>query len=44
VNMGASTVLVRSPGTVLLASRTRLHRSGGGFALPPDTAVWLTED
>jgi alpha-glucosidase len=44
VNMGASTVVVPCPGSVLLASRTGLHRSGGGLALPPDAAVWITED
>jgi alpha-glucosidase len=44
VNMGTETVLVGCSGSVLLASVTRLHRSGRSLALPPDTAVWLTED
>jgi alpha-glucosidase len=44
VNMGAESVVVGCSGSVLLASITRLHRSGGRLVLPPDTAVWLTED
>jgi alpha-glucosidase len=44
VNMGTETALVGCSGSVLLASTARLHRSGGGLALPPDTAVWLIED
>jgi alpha-glucosidase len=43
VNMGTETALVGCSGSVLLASTARLHRSGGGLALPPDTAVWLIE-
>jgi alpha-glucosidase len=44
VNMGSGTALVGGSGSVLLSSATRLHRSGGSVALPPDTAVWLAED
>jgi len=44
VNMGAETVLVRSPGTALLASTPHVHSSDRSVALPPDTAVWLAED
>jgi alpha-glucosidase len=44
VNMGAETVVVGAAGTVLLASAANVHRSGSSVALPPDTAVWLTED
>ncbi|RBY87970.1 glycoside hydrolase family 13 protein [Blastococcus sp. TF02A-30] len=44
VNMGSQPVVVRCPGSVLLSSTTRLPRSGDGLALPPDTAVWLSED
>jgi alpha-glucosidase len=44
VNMGAETALVGCSGSVLLSSTGRQHRSGASLALPPDTAVWLTED
>jgi alpha-glucosidase len=44
VDMGAETVVVCCSGSVLLASITRLHRSGGGPALPPDIAIWPTGD
>jgi alpha-glucosidase len=44
VNMGSGTALVSCPGSVLLASAARPHRMGDSLALPPDTAVWLTED
>jgi alpha-glucosidase len=44
VNMGAGTALVRTRGTVLLASTTGVRRSAGSVALPADTAVWLAED
>jgi alpha-glucosidase len=44
VNMGSGTALVSSTGTLLLASSTRVRHSGRSVALPPDTAVWLTED
>ncbi len=44
VNMGAETVLVGCSGTVLLASTARVHHSAGSIALPPNSAVWLTED
>jgi alpha-glucosidase len=45
VDMGAETVVVVCcSGSVLLASITRLHRSGGGPALPPDIAIWPTGD
>ncbi|MCZ2819752.1 glycoside hydrolase family 13 protein [Modestobacter sp. VKM Ac-2977] len=44
VNMGSATVLVRARGEVLLASTSRVHASAGSIALPPNTAVWLTED
>jgi alpha-glucosidase len=44
VNMGAETVLVAGPGSVLLASTTRVRHSAGSIALPPDSAVWLAED
>jgi alpha-glucosidase len=44
INMGSGTALVSCPGSVLLSSTARLHRSGGSVALPPDTAVWLAED
>jgi alpha-glucosidase len=43
VNMGAETALVRSTGTVLLASAT-VPTSARSVALPPDSAVWLAED
>jgi alpha-glucosidase len=41
VNMGTETALVRSSGTVLLASAPSVHASGRSIALPPDSAVWL---
>jgi alpha-glucosidase len=44
VNMGSETVLVSSPGSVLLASTTRVRASAGSVALPADSAVWLVED
>jgi alpha-glucosidase len=44
VNVGTETAAVGCSGSVLLAMITRLHRSGECLALPPDTAVWLTED
>ncbi|MBW8765523.1 MAG: glycoside hydrolase family 13 protein [Geodermatophilales bacterium] len=44
VNMGTETVLVRSSGTVLLASAAHVHSSGRTIALPADTAVWVAED
>jgi len=44
LNMGSGTALVRSTGTVLLASSTRVRHSGRSVALPPNTAVWLAED
>jgi alpha-glucosidase len=44
VNMGTGTRLVAGPGTVLLASTSRVRGSGGSVALPPDSAVWLVED
>ncbi|MGY1845697.1 glycoside hydrolase family 13 protein [Modestobacter sp. SYSU DS0875] len=44
VNMGAGTTLVRTAGSVLLASTTRVRRSAGRVALPADSAVWLAED
>jgi alpha-glucosidase len=44
VNMGTETALVRSSGTVLLASGASVHTSGGSVALPADSAVWLAED
>jgi alpha-glucosidase len=44
LNMGSATVLVRSSGTVLLASTTRVRSSAGSIALPPNSAVWVTED
>ncbi|CCG03746.1 glycoside hydrolase family 13 protein [Blastococcus saxobsidens] len=43
VNMGPDTALVRSRGTVLLASSTSVRRSPASVALPPDTAVWLAD-
>jgi alpha-glucosidase len=44
VNMGAETVLVRTAGTVLLASSTSVRQSSGSVALPPNTAAWISED
>jgi alpha-glucosidase len=44
VNMGAETTLVRTRGTVLLASTTTVRRSARSVALPADSAVWLAED
>jgi alpha-glucosidase len=44
LNMGGGTVLVRSSGTVLLASTNRVRSSAGSIALPPNSAVWITED
>jgi alpha-glucosidase len=44
VNMGGGTALVRSAGTVLLASTALVAASGRSIALPPDSAVWLAED
>jgi alpha-glucosidase len=44
VNMGAGTVLVRSAGTVLLASTPQVRTSRRSIALPADSAVWLAED
>jgi alpha-glucosidase len=44
VNMGTGTTLVRSAGTVLLASTTGVRRSPGIVALPADAAVWISED
>jgi alpha-glucosidase len=44
VNMGTETVLLGCPGTVLLASTTHVRHSAGSIALPPDSAVWVTED
>jgi alpha-glucosidase len=44
LNMGSGTVLVPNTGSVLLASSTHVRSSAGSVALPPDTAVWLTED
>src|SRR3954471_20405912 len=44
VNMGTETVLVRSAGTVLLASAAHVHSSGRTIALPADTAVWVAEN
>jgi alpha-glucosidase len=43
VNMGTETALVRSSGTVLLASAAHVPASGRRVALPPDSAVWLAE-
>src|SRR3954447_1194788 len=43
VNMGTETALVRSPGTVLLASAASVPASGRSVALPPDSAVWLED-
>ncbi|RFU22084.1 glycoside hydrolase family 13 protein [Geodermatophilus marinus] len=43
VNMGRSTRLVAGPGRVLLASTSRVRSSGSSLALPPDSAVWVTE-
>ena len=43
VNMGTGTVLVPNPGSVLLASSTRVRTSAGSVALPPNSAVWLAE-
>ncbi|MGY2066072.1 glycoside hydrolase family 13 protein [Blastococcus sp. SYSU DS0619] len=43
VNMGSGTSLVRSRGTVLLASNTSVRRSSATVALPPHTAIWLAE-
>jgi alpha-glucosidase len=44
LNMGTGTALVRSRGTVLLASSTTVRRSAASVALPPDTAVWLADN
>jgi alpha-glucosidase len=44
VNMGSETVLVRTAGSVLLASAARVHDRSGILALPPNTAAWLLED
>ncbi|MGY1691910.1 glycoside hydrolase family 13 protein [Geodermatophilus sp. SYSU D01105] len=44
VNMGAETTIAACPGTVLLASTTRVRQSGGGVVLPPNSAVWILED
>ncbi|MGY1837539.1 glycoside hydrolase family 13 protein [Blastococcus sp. SYSU DS0510] len=43
VNMGTGTTLVRTRGTVLLASNTHVRRSPATVALPPHTAIWLAE-
>src|SRR3954468_22125493 len=43
VNMGTETALVRSSGTVLLASGPHVHATDRRVALPPDSAVWLEE-
>jgi alpha-glucosidase len=42
VNMGAETVLIGDAGPVLLASASRVRRSGDTVALPPNSALWLT--
>jgi alpha-glucosidase len=44
VNMGSETTLIPWSGSVLLASSTSVRASAGSIALPPDTAVWLTEE
>jgi alpha-glucosidase len=44
VNMGTETVLVRTTGTVLLASSTSVRQSPGTVALPANTAAWISED
>jgi alpha-glucosidase len=44
VNMGAGTALTACPGTVLLASTTRVRQSGDSVVLPPNSAVWVLED
>jgi alpha-glucosidase len=43
VNMGTETALVRSPGTVLLASAASVPASGSSVALPPDSAIWIED-
>ncbi|RZU31854.1 glycoside hydrolase family 13 protein [Blastococcus saxobsidens] len=44
VNMGEHTVILRTPGTVLLCSAPQVAQTAQTLALPANTAVWIAED